>query len=249
MPRAALLSVQGLTVRYGERVAVDALCLEVAAGEALGLLGPNGSGKSSTLAAITGALTPAAGLITVGGLRLAAAPLAYRRLLGIVPQELAFYEELTGEENLLFFGRLYGLTGRDLRRRAAEALAVVLLTADARRLARAYSGGMQRRLNLACALLHRPALLLLDEPTVGLDATSRDAVLDGLRRLRDDGRGLVFASHHLAEAAALCDRVGVMDRGRLVALGTPADLLDDEAPAERGLERLFLQLTGGPHAP
>jgi ABC-2 type transport system ATP-binding protein len=257
MPTPAVLSLQDVTLRYGETVAVDALCLEVRRGEIFGLLGPNGCGKSTTLAAVAGALAPAAGVIRVAGVEERADALAYRRLVGLVPQELALYEELTAEDNLLFFGRLYGLRGRDLRRRAGQALDFVRLADRARQRMRTLSGGMQRRLNLACALLHEPPLLLLDEPTVGIDPQSREAIFASLRSLRDRGTALVFTTHHLEEAEQLCDRVGIMDRGRLVALGALDDLAGvwpgrsvRRDPAHSGgrrppnLERVFLELTG-----
>ncbi|HZY88195.1 MAG TPA: ABC transporter ATP-binding protein [Gemmataceae bacterium] len=240
MPTPPVLSLQNVTLRYGDTVAVDALCLEVRRGEIFGLLGPNGCGKSTTLAAIAGALVPAAGVIRVAGVEERADALAYRRHVGLVPQELALYEELTAEDNLLFFGRLYGLRGRDLRRRAGQALDFVRLADRARHRVRTLSGGMQRRLNLACALLHGPPLLLLDEPTVGIDPQSREAIFASLRSLRDRGTTLVFTTHHLEEAEQLCDRVGIMDRGRLVAVRT----LDETYAAPPRLERVFLELTG-----
>ncbi len=233
MATEPVLVVQDLTVRYGTAVAVDALCLEVRPGEVFGLLGPNGSGKSSTLAAVSGDLKPAAGVLRICGLSPEDDPLTYRRQLGLVPQELALYEDLSGEENLLFFGRLFGLAGRTLRSRVAEVLELVRITEPARRLVRTWSGGMQRRLNLACALLHRPTLLLLDEPTVGLDLHSRDAVVEVLHALRDRGCAVVLASHHLDEVERVCDRVGIMNSGRLLALGTIRELtalLEPEAP-------------------
>jgi ABC-2 type transport system ATP-binding protein len=240
MTDATVLSLQDVTIRYGDLVAVDSLSLEVRRGEVLGLLGPNGSGKSSTLAAICGDLVPAAGTIRVAGLREADGPLAYRRRLGLVPQELALFDELSALDNLLFFGRLYGLRGRDLRRSVAAALDFVKLPTSGRP-SRALSGGMQRRLNLACSLLHQPDLLLLDEPTVGLDVDSRDAIFANLRALRDQGRGLVFTTHHLEEAEQLCDRVAILARGRLVALGPPAELC---AAGPGRLEWAFRELTG-----
>jgi ABC-2 type transport system ATP-binding protein len=259
MASQAVLSLQDVTIRYGGRVAVDAVCLEVRRGEVYGLLGPNGSGKSTTLAAVVGAVPLAAGEVRVAGRCEAEAPLEYRRRVGLVPQELALYEELTAEQNLAFFGGLYGLRGAALKRRIAEVLAFVRLTEDARQRARTFSGGMQRRLNLACALLHEPELLLLDEPTVGLDVQSRDAIFASLRDLRDRGAALVFTTHHLEEAELLCDRLAIMDRGRLIAEGTLAELCDDLPPhprplspasgargaRARGLERVFLELTGG----
>jgi ABC-2 type transport system ATP-binding protein len=249
-----LLSLDDVTLRYGTFVAVENLCLEVQHGEIFGLLGPNGCGKSTTLSAIAGALRPSAGEIRLAGLREMDDPLAYRRRIGLVPQELALFDELTAEQNLLFFGRLYGLAGRSLRQRVAEVLDFVRLSEHARRRAGTFSGGMQRRLNLACALLHEPVLLLLDEPTVGLDIQAREAVFATLRDLRDRGCGMVFTTHHLEEAESLCDRIAIMDQGRLIAQGTLAELCDDgpcetsscSVIAARGarLERVFLDLTG-----
>jgi ABC-2 type transport system ATP-binding protein len=263
-----LLSLHDVTLCYGPFVAVDRLSLEVLPGELFGLLGPNGSGKSTTLSAIAGALCPSAGEIRVAGQRESDDPFAYRRLIGLVPQELALFDELTAEQNLLFFGRLYGLTGHTLRQRVAAVLDFVRLSEHARRRVRVFSGGMQRRLNLACALLHEPALLLLDEPTVGIDPQAREAIFASLRDLRDRGCALVFTTHHLEEAEALCDRIAIMDQGRLIAQGTLAELcaeLPEEgpllSPCRRGagplssprlavaghtanLERVFLGLTG-----
>jgi ABC-2 type transport system ATP-binding protein len=262
MASRSVLSLQDVTLRYGEFVAVDSLCLEVSRGEVFGLLGPNGSGKSSTLSAIVGAVAPSAGVIRVAGLREADDPLAFRRNIGLVPQELALFEELTAEDNLLFFGRLYGLGRRELRRRVAEALDFVDLSERARRPVRTFSGGMQRRLNLACALLHRPPLMLLDEPTVGVDVRSREAIFANLRSLRDAGTAVVCTMHHLDEAELLCDRLGIMDRGRLLAAGTldelcaalrlragrlrldPAHGRVGSAGAPAMLEGIYLELTG-----
>src|SRR5262245_37496223 len=262
MADTVVLALQDVTIAYGDFVAVDALSLEVRRGEVFGLLGPNGCGKSSTLAAVVGAVTHAAGEIRVCGLTERAAPLDYRRRLGLVPQELALYEELSAAENLRFFGRLYGLGGADLNRRVEEALDFVRLREHARRSARALSGGMQRRLNLACALLHEPDLLLLDEPTVGLDVQSRDAIFASLRALRGRGTALIFTTHHLHEAELLCDRLAIMDRGQLLALGTLAELCAALPPGyasttrkradgphrprrpRANLERVFLELTG-----
>lgn len=221
-----ILSLRSVRLQYGDTVAVDGLCLDVFSGQIFGLLGANGSGKSTTLSAIAGQVAATQGEITIAGMTIATQPLAYRRLFGLVPQELAFYEDLSGEENLCFFGRLYGLRGHTLRDRVAETLTLVRLTEQARRTARTYSSGMQRRLNLACALLHRPALLLLDEPTVNLDGESREAVFACLRLLRDGGSAIILATHHMDEAEQLCDRVGIMDRGRLRAVGTVLELVD-----------------------
>jgi ABC-2 type transport system ATP-binding protein len=238
-----ILSLHDVTLCYAGVTAVDSLCLHVRHGELFGLLGPNGSGKSTTLAAIVGALAPLSGEVMVAGRRHQDDPLAYRRAIGLVPQELALYEELSAEQNVSFFGRLYGLTGRRLRERVAEVLEFVRLADQRRRLARTFSGGMQRRLNLACALVHEPPLLLLDEPTVGLDIQSRDAIFAGLRQLRQQGAAIVFTTHHLEEAELLCDRIGIVDHGRLIALGTVEELCGD-FPGEVDLGDVFLELTG-----
>jgi ABC-2 type transport system ATP-binding protein len=234
MDRPTVLSLQDVTIRYGDLVAVERLSLEVARGEVFGLLGPNGCGKTSTLAVIAGALAPSAGTVRVAGRREADDPLAYRRLIGLVPQDLAFYDELSVADNLRFFGRLYGLRGGALARAVADALDFVGLQGQARRPARTLSGGTQRKLNLACALLHEPALLLLDEPTAGLDVEARDALFAGLDRLRRRGCALVFTTHHLDEAERLCDRVAILARGRLRAL----------EPVGAGLETRFRELAG-----
>lgn len=225
MPAPTALSIQNLTVWYGECLVVDHLCLDVPPGKILGLLGPNGSGKSTTIAAISGQGVTMKGTIHVGGVSESESPKSYRSRIGYVPQELAFYEDLTARDNLMFFGRLHSIHGKELRNRVADALDFVHLTTQADRKPSTFSGGMQRRLNLACALLHRPMLLLLDEPTVGLDIASRDAIFDVLRRLRQQGVSMILATHHLDEAQSLCDRIAILNHGQLMAEGTMGELL------------------------
>jgi ABC-2 type transport system ATP-binding protein len=239
MPNDSILSVRNATVHYGQTPAVCDLSLDVQAGEVFGLLGPNGSGKSTILAAVAAQRRLSSGSIYVCGLCPREQSLHYRRQLGLVPQELAFYEDLSAGDNLLFFGRLYGLSGALLRQRVEETLERVGLTESLGRPARTYSGGMQRRLNLACALLHGPALLLLDEPTVGLDLHAREAIFAVLRRLRDQGTALVYTTHQLAEVESLCDRIGIMNQGRLQAVNR------GRWTGEGELKALFLELTGG----
>jgi ABC-2 type transport system ATP-binding protein len=224
MPAAVALSLRDVRVRYGETPALDGVSLDVARGEVVGLLGPNGSGKSTTLLAAAGVLDPAEGAVTVDGIRRAADPAAFAARVGLVPQDCALYDDLSAADNLQFFGRLYGLCGRDLRRRVARALSRVRLADRGARRVGTLSGGLRQRVNLAAALLHDPPLLLLDEPTAGLDPASRDALLADLARLRDDGHAVLFSTHHLDEAEAACDRVAVLDRGRLVACGRPCEL-------------------------
>jgi ABC-2 type transport system ATP-binding protein len=234
MPLPVALSLVDVTVRYGTRLAVDRLSLDVRRGEIVGLLGPNGSGKSSVLAAAAGVIDPAAGAVTVDGKPRAADPAAFAARVGLVPQEPALYEELTAAENLAFFAELYGLSGSDLRRRVTRALARVKLSDRIHHRVSTFSGGMRQRLNLAAALVHDPPVLLLDEPTASLDPAGRDALFADLTRLRDDGHAVLITTHHLDEAEAGCDCVGVLERGRLVALGPPGELLRPQS-ADRAI--------------
>jgi ABC-2 type transport system ATP-binding protein len=240
-----VLSCRNLHKAFGGRPAVAGLSFDVAAGEAYGLVGPNGAGKTTTIRMACGLLAPDRGRITVGAppvagpTRARAAPAR----LGYVPQGLALLPRFTLVENLRFWARLQGIPRRERPERIAEALTAVGLAERAHDRVEHCSGGMQRRLNLAVALVHRPALLVLDEPTVGVDAQSRAAVLATLARLRDDGTAILYTSHYMDEVQRLCDRVGVVDRGRMVEEGTPGGLLATR-PELADLEGLFLDLTG-----
>ena len=227
MPPA--LSLQNLSVRFGDRLAVDGVSFEVQRGEVLGLLGPNGSGKSTTLAAAAGLLDPFAGTVVIEGLTRSADPAGFAMMVGLVPQECALYDELTAAENLAFFGKLYGLEGKDLRRRVIRNLARMGVGDRAGHRVGTLSGGLKQRVNVAAALLHDPPVLLLDEPTASLDAPSRDHLLADLARLRDEGHAVLFSTHHWDEAELACDRVAVLERGKLIALGAPRDLLRQPA--------------------
>jgi ABC-2 type transport system ATP-binding protein len=222
---APILQVRDLRKRYGDLVALDGVTLDVAEGELFGLLGPNGAGKTTFLSIVSGLLDATAGDVRLLGRPLRPADREVRRHLGIVPQELALYGELTAEENLTFFGRLYGLSGDRLRRRAADVLALVGLEDRARDRAHTFSGGMQRRLNLALGLVHEPRLLLLDEPTTGVDPQSRNHIFEDVRRLNAAGLTVIYTSHYMEEVQALCPRVGILDRGRLIACDTVPNLL------------------------
>src|SRR5579864_4619572 len=215
---APLLDVRDVHKRYGSLVALDRVSFQIAEGEMFGLLGPNGAGKTTLLSIISGLLQPTSGTVRV----LAPDP---RRAIGIVPQELALYLELSARENLRFFGELYGLRGTELSRRVDEVLAAVGLTDRADGRADRFSGGMKRRLNLGVALVHHPRLLLLDEPTVGVDPQSRNHIFEEIRRLNGHGMTLVYTSHYMEEVQALCGRIGIMDRGRLAACDTLPRLL------------------------
>ena len=222
-----LLRLDSLRKSYGQRLAVDDLSLEVAPGEILGLLGPNGAGKTTTVHMIAGLLAPDGGSVTidVDGDRGAPTISAVRRHLGVAPQTLALYDELSGLENLRFFGSLYRVDRRTLSERIDEILESVGLTERAGDRIATYSGGMKRRLNLAAALLHRPALLVVDEPTAGVDPQSRNAILETIASLRERGTAIIYTTHYMEEAARLCDRVAVVDHGSVLAVGTVDELI------------------------
>ena len=220
----SLLRVQGLFKAFGAIRAVDAVSFEVRPGEIYGLLGPNGAGKTTSISMISGLLKPDAGEVFVAGEPFWSDPQRAKRIMGVVPQELAIYEELTGRENLEFWGRMAGLSAADAKSRAAELLAALTLTDRARDAVKTYSGGMKRRINLGCALLHRPQLLLLDEPTVGIDPQARLNILEFIRGLRASGTAILYTTHYLEEAETLCQRIGIIDHGRLLAEGTLGEL-------------------------
>ncbi|HWH82239.1 MAG TPA: ABC transporter ATP-binding protein [Burkholderiaceae bacterium] len=220
-----MLEVQGLRKRYGERTAVADVSLQVRAGEVLGLLGPNGAGKSTTVGIISGLTAPDAGSVTVGGATFVADEFAYKRRIGLVPQDLALFEDLPALANIELFGALYGLPKATLKRRAAEVLAMVGLADRAKDKPATFSGGMKRRLNIACALVHDPDVLLLDEPTAGVDPQSRNAIFDNLELLKRAGKALVYTTHYMEEAERLADRIVIIDHGQVVASGTQAELV------------------------
>ena len=232
-----MLDAQALTKSYGARPVVAGLSLQLAAGEIVGLLGPNGAGKSTTVAMLCGLVTPDSGQVritppgrpgtgmgTARGTVMGAGNPALKRRIGLVPQDLALHEDLSAEANLRLFGALYGLGGSRLRQQVAAALDLVGLADRARGKPSTFSGGMKRRLNIACALVHDPDILLLDEPTVGVDPQSRNAIFDNLETLRARGKALLYTTHYMEEAERLCDRLVVMDHGQVVAADTLAGL-------------------------
>jgi ABC-2 type transport system ATP-binding protein len=220
----ALLETRDLSKRFGDLQAVDRVSFTVSEGEIYGLLGPNGAGKTTTISMVCGLLRPDGGDVVVAGAAFWSDPQAARRVMGVVPQELALYEELSGRENLEFWGRIAGLRAADARRRAGELLEALSLADRGKDVLKKYSGGMKRRINLGCALMHRPRLILLDEPTVGIDPQARANILEFIRRLVADGTGVLYTTHYLEEAETLCQRIGIIDHGRLLAEGTLAEL-------------------------
>jgi ABC-2 type transport system ATP-binding protein len=228
MPLPVALRLVDVRARYGRHLAVDGVSLDVSRGEIVGLLGPNGSGKSTLLALAAGVLDLAEGSIEVDGRPRAADPKAFAARIGFVPQACGLYDELTAADNLFFFGKLYGLAGHDLRRRVVRVLARLGLTGRGGQRVETLSGGLKQRLNLAVAIIHDPPILLLDEPTAALDPAARDALHADFTRLRDDGYAILLSTHHVDEAEANCDRVGVLDRGRLMACGKPSEILHAE---------------------
>ena len=240
-----LLSIHELSYSFGKRQAVRELSLEVRRGEVLGLLGPNGAGKTTTISCIAGLLKDWTGEMQFNGRPFAPANDAKNRLqLGFVPQELAIYPNLTAVENLVFFAKLSGLPTAQRKQSVEKNLELAGLTDRRNDLVNTFSGGMQRRLNLACGLVHRPALILLDEPTVGVDPQSRNHIFETLMRLREEGHSLVYTTHYMEEAQRLCDRIAVMHEGVIAAVGTHYELAIGIGDSDANLEKIFLQLTG-----
>ncbi len=219
--------------RYNDNLTVDHVNVTIQAGEIFGLLGPNGAGKSTTISMICGLLKIDGGDIRIDGLSVSANPLEVKRRIGLVPQELALYDMLTAEENATFFGRLYGLRGKLLKERVAEALAFTGLSDRAKEKPATFSGGMKRRLNIACAIMHRPKLIIMDEPTVGIDPQSRNHILDSVKALNKLGSTIIYTSHYMEEVAAICDRVAIMDKGHIIACGTEKELRERVAQEEK----------------
>jgi ABC-2 type transport system ATP-binding protein len=237
---APLLSVHGLGKSFGAHTAVDNVSFRVEKGQTLGLIGPNGAGKSTTVGMICGLLAPDHGDIRIDGKAMAAGASEAKRMIGLVPQDLALFDDLSARENLKLFGALYGLSGALLRSRCDDALALVNLSERAADKPATFSGGMKRRLNIAAALLHDPQLLILDEPTVGVDPQSRNAIFDCLETISREGRSLIYTSHYMEEVERLADHIVIIDHGRVIADETPA-ALHRRLPAQAALHVEFAQ--------
>jgi len=226
------LRVEGLSKRYGTAEAVAELSFDIAQGEVFGLLGPNGAGKTTTIAMLATQRRPSGGDAILFGHSVCKEPGAVRQMIGLAPQETALYPRLTAAENLRFFGRIYGVKGAPLAARVDQLLGFVGLEANRDSYVGTFSGGMQRRLNLAAALVHEPRLILLDEPTAGVDPQSRSHILELVGRLRAAGAAILYTTHYMEEAQGLCDRLGIIDQGKMVAMGTLDALLANSNCAE-----------------
>lgn len=228
-----VLSCRDLAKSYNGAPAVSGVGFDIAAGECYGLLGPNGAGKTTTIAMIAGLVGRDRGEVTVDGRRLDTHSVTARAAIGLVPQELALYPELSAADNLRFFGRLYGLSGDELNQRVNDTLEAVGLADRAGERVDRYSGGMKRRVNIAAGLIHRPALLILDEPTVGVDPQSRNAILASIETLTGEGMAVLYTTHYMEEAERLCQRVGIIDHGHLIAEGTRRELVERTGALDR----------------
>ncbi len=243
-----MINAQSLRKSFGSLVAVDGVSLSIPRGETFGLLGPNGAGKSTTIHLLTGALKPDSGSVTLNGLADPTRPQT-RQNVGVAPQSESLYDELTGEENLRLFGRLYGLSGARLNERLKSVLDFVGLEDRKGDRLGTYSGGMKQRLNLACALVHEPMIIFLDEPTAGVDPQSRAYLLDNIEQLAKQGRTIVYTTHYMEEAERLCDRVAIIDHGKILALDTVDALRErygGSSRVEADLVEIPAELTGFP---
>ncbi len=240
-----VLVVKELTKLYQgmEHPALDALDLCIRRGEIFGLLGPNGAGKTTTISILSTILRPTKGSVTLKQIDLLRHPMQARRNIGVVPQDIALYPELSAWENLAYFGRLHGLRGKRLEECIRTALASVGLEDKARQSVASFSGGMKRRVNLAAGFLHGPELLFLDEPTVGVDIQSRQMIMDKLLEIKAAGTTMIYTTHYMEEAHRLCNRVAIMDHGRILIQGAPEELVAQSSECDN-LGELFLELTG-----
>jgi ABC-2 type transport system ATP-binding protein len=221
-----LLQVQNVKKRYGDKQIVKGISFSVEKGESFGLLGPNGAGKSTLISMICGLNTLDEGDVWVGGHSVKKDPMSVKRKIGVVPQDIALYPTISAIDNLLFWGRMYGLSGKELRQKTDEVLEIIDLKDRAKEPVETFSGGMKRRVNIGAALLHEPELLIMDEPTVGIDPQSRNHILETVKMLNGQGMSIIYTSHYMEEVEYLCSRVGIIDHGELIALGTKNELCE-----------------------
>lgn len=218
------VKIRSLIKKYSKTIAVDNISLDINEGEIFGFLGPNGAGKSTVINLICGLLKPDQGEIFISGIDMGRDKLEAKKCLGLVPQEIAIFDTLTASENISFFGKLAGLKGSLLKEHTVEALELVGLSDKARELPKSFSGGMKRRLNIACAVVHHPKVIIMDEPTVGIDPQSRYHILESVKKLNQMGSTIIYTSHYMEEVEAICGRIAIMDHGKLITLGTREEL-------------------------
>ncbi len=238
----AAIVITNLTKKFEDITAVDGLSLDVENGELFGLLGPNGAGKTTIINILCGLIEPTSGSVSVRGYDVQKDPQKVKKIIGVCTQETAVYPYLTGRENVAFFGNLHTMSQESLRYNTDTLLDKLGLAEDANRRVGKYSGGMKRRINLIMALVHDPEIAFLDEPTVAMDPQSRHAVWDFIRELQTRGKTVILTTHYMEEAEALCDRVGIIDKGKVIALGSPEELIRRHHVQD--LEEVFIKLTG-----
>ena len=245
MPDNPIIETRDLTKFYkgNDEPAINGISLDIYPNEIFGLLGPNGAGKTTTISILCGLFPPTRGQVIINGLDLQPNLEQIKHIIGVVPQDLALYPTLTALENLRFFGNMYGLKGQDLNDRIHEYLKIFGLEVSAKKKVSTYSGGMKRRVNLIAGLLHKPKVLFLDEPTVGIDVQSRIVILEYLHELNRQGTTIIYTSHYMEEAENLCTRVAIVDHGKIISIGRPKELLNDH-PEFKNLETIFIHLTG-----
>ena len=242
---SVVLKTQGLTKKFDQRLAVDNVSLEIREGEIFGLLGPNGAGKSTTMNMICSLLKPTAGSVCIFDQDMIKKSKQIKSMIGYIPQELAIYGNLKAWENVELFTALYGVKGEKLKSAVKEALEFVGLSERRNAYAKTFSGGMKRRLNIACAIGHKPKLLIFDEPTVGIDPQSRNYILEKIKYANREGSTIIYTSHYMEEVESLCTRIAIMDNGKVIACGTKKELKQMvDKSGEISLEEVFLNLTG-----
>ncbi|WP_416829361.1 ABC transporter ATP-binding protein [Ectobacillus polymachus] len=224
-----MLVIEHIAKSFGEKKVVCDISFSVEKGESFGLLGPNGAGKSTTISMICGLVSSDSGDIVVDGVSVKDKPIEVKRKIGVVPQDIALYPTMSAKENLIFWGKMYGLSGVQVNKRADEVLEYVGLSDHAKEKIETFSGGMKRRINIGAALLHKPELLIMDEPTVGIDPQSRNHILETVKQLNEQGMTVIYTSHYMEEVEYLCKRIAILDHGQLIALGTKEDLVNQIA--------------------
>lgn len=241
----SIIKIESLSKKYkdAEMFSLKDVSLDINEGQIFGLLGPNGAGKTTLISMLCGLIKPTSGHFTINDLDYSHHSAKIKKIIGVVPQEYALYPTLTARENLHYFGSMYGLKGSDLKEKVIETLDLLGLLKFADKRIETFSGGMKRRVNLIAGILHNPKVLFLDEPTVGVDVQSKNAILDYLKVLNQNGTTIIYTSHHLAEAEDFCDTIAILDQGRIYAQGTPSSLIASVEEAQN-LEEVFISLTG-----